>query len=490
MRAVHWAAVAWAVAATGCDRLPPVTEQTDAPARAPHTGELVLPPRAYADARVEGVPHVTQKPDFCGEACVEMALAKLGRRATQDEVFDASGLDPELGRGVYTAELVTAVKRLGLDPGPVWYALGDGPLGDELSTRFDALHADLARGVLSIVCMHYDGRPGASEHFRLVTGYDAARDEVIYNEPAVDDGTALRMPRRRFLELWPLGVGSSRAVVIRLRLAPVAGAPSIALTSSRAALVQRVREVKKQLGPEFTVLVEPPFVVAGDDRPEVVRRHARSTVRWTVDKLKADFFSKDPTSTLAIYLFRDEPSYRKNAFAITHEDPTTPYGFFTPKHGALIMNIATGGGTLVHEIVHPFVEANFPDSPAWFNEGLGSLYEQAADEDGHIVGLTNWRLQGLQAAIAHGRAPSFRVLTATSTREFYDEDEGVHYAEARYLLYYLQQRGLLVRYYKEFTAHHAEDPTGYATLERVLGRNDMDAFQREWAAFVTGLHFP
>ena len=46
------------------------------------------------------------------------------------------------------------------------------------------------------------------------------------------------------------------------------------------------------------------------------------------------------------------------------------------------MNIATGGGTLVHEIVHPFVEANFPGCPTWFNEGLGSLYEQSAERKG------------------------------------------------------------------------------------------------------------
>ena len=42
------------------------------------------------------------------------------------------------------------------------------------------------------------------------------------------------------------------------------------------------------------------------------------------------------------------------------------------------MNIATGGGTLVHEIVHPFMAANFEQCPSWFNEGLGSLYEQSA----------------------------------------------------------------------------------------------------------------
>ena len=50
------------------------------------------------------------------------------------------------------------------------------------------------------------------------------------------------------------------------------------------------------------------------------------------------------------------------------------------------MNISTGGGTLVHEIVHPFVAANFPNCPAWFNEGLGSLYEQSGEVNGAIHG--------------------------------------------------------------------------------------------------------
>ena len=56
------------------------------------------------------------------------------------------------------------------------------------------------------------------------------------------------------------------------------------------------------------------------------------------------------------------------------------------------MNIATGGGTLVHELVHPYVEADFPGAPPWLNEGLGSLFEQSDERDGYIVGLTNWRL--------------------------------------------------------------------------------------------------
>src|SRR5438309_919668 len=73
-----------------------------------------------------------------------------------------------------------------------------------LRAQFAALHADLLAGVPSIVCMHYDDKPGTTEHFRLILGYDAATDEVIYHEPAVDDGSYLRMKRDLLLQLWPL----------------------------------------------------------------------------------------------------------------------------------------------------------------------------------------------------------------------------------------------------------------------------------------------
>ena len=64
-----------------------------------------------------------------------------------------------------------------------------------IEAQWQALHADLAAGIPSIVCMHYDSRPGSPEHFRLVLGYDAATDEVIYHEPARADGAYRRMPR-------------------------------------------------------------------------------------------------------------------------------------------------------------------------------------------------------------------------------------------------------------------------------------------------------
>jgi hypothetical protein len=240
----------------------------------------------------------------------------------------------------------------------------------------------------------------------------------------------------------------------------------------------------------FTIVVEPPFVVIGDEAPARVRARAVGTVRWAVQQLKRDYFSKDPTRILDIWLFKDKRSYEKHTAALFGDQPDTPYGYYSAAHHALIMNIATGGGTLVHEIVHPFMEANFPNCPAWFNEGLGSLYEQSASRGDHIVGLTNWRLAGLQRAIRSGALPSFAKLTATNDHAFYNQDRGTNYAQARYLLYYLQEKGLLVRYFHAFRNNRQHDPTGYDTLRRLLDERDMRAFQKRWQSYVLSLSYP
>jgi hypothetical protein len=208
-----------------------------------------------------------------------------------------------------------------------------------------------------------------------------------------------------------------------------------------------------------------------------------------VERIKRDYFEKDPHHIITIWLFKDKASYEANNRKLFGNAPHTPFGYYSPARKSLVMNIATGGGTLVHEIVHPFMKSNFPDCPAWFNEGLASLYEQSNDKDGRIVGLTNWRLRGLQLAIEDGRVPSFRELCSTTNREFY-EGHSTNYAQARYLCYYLQERGLLVDYYRSFQGNVSQDPGGFETLCKVLGRNDMDRFEAEWEQFVMKLRFP
>ena len=290
-----------------------------------------------------------------------------------------------------------------------------------------------------------------------------------------------------------IGFGLARWSAVCLAAGAVFVAAQAAPLSPNSSFAAHVAELRKTVPKGFTLVEQVPFVVLGDEVSELVRRRAEQTVKWAVDKLKRDYFQRDPAEIIDIWLFKDDESYRRHARVLFNDKPTTPFGYYSPAHRALLMNISTGGGTLVHEIVHPFMRANFPACPAWFNEGLASLYEQSSERNGHIRGETNWRLAGLLEAIRAGRTLSFQKLTSLSDEDFYggngNKNYSQFYAQARYLCYYLQERGLLVNYYREFFANASKDPTGNNSLKKVLGESDMDAFKKSWEAFVLKLKF-
>lgn len=237
--------------------------------------------------------------------------------------------------------------------------------------------------------------------------------------------------------------------------------------------------------PGFHAFVEAPWVVFGDGPKDRVQERATGTVRWANTLLVADYFPIQPSEPVDVWLFQDAASYTQHTHAWLETVPDTPYGFANDT--GLYMDISTGGGTLVHEMVHPLMAANFPACPPWFNEGLASLYEAVGERDGHLYGMLNWRLPALQEHIRAGTLPSFELLMAQDAHHFYELDPADNYAQSRYLLYYLQEQGQLRPYYAAFLENQATDPTGYATLQQILGRTDMDAFQAEWAAWVLTL---
>src|SRR5258708_5634893 len=87
-----------------------------------------------------------------------------------------------------------------------------------------------------------------------------------------------------------------------------------AVTFTDADFNRHVEQLKQKLpSNEFSIVVSRPFVVIGDEGAAAVKEHAERTVKWAVDKLKQDFFTKDPNEILDIWLFRDAASYQKNA---------------------------------------------------------------------------------------------------------------------------------------------------------------------------------
>jgi hypothetical protein len=442
------------------------------------------PKAPKASVRIEAVPHLRQKPDFCGEACLAMALRKLGQPVDQEDVFDRAGVDPKLGRGAFAAELAHAATAFGFRTGQVWYQVDATDADRQLGSLFDGLYADLRRNVPSIVCMRYDEKPNTTEHFRLVLGYDASRDDVLYHEPAEADGAYQHMSRQRFLRLWPLKRDPATWSVIRIALEPGRLNPVAAPAGARPAdLAQHVMQLRAQVPQGFAVGLVPPFFVVAESATSFP--HNMQLVEWTVSALRLEYFSTDLREIVDVWLFKNSNSYNRHVRRRFSEPPTTPYGFYSPEKHALYMNIGTGGGTLVHELVHPFIRGAFPKCPAWFSEGLASLYERSTENKGHIWGLPNWRLTGLRRAIEERRLPTFFQMTSDNDQRFYASLTG--YAEARFLCLYLQERGLLRRFYFEFLAHQPSDPTGYRTLARVLGSPDMTKFQQDWERWAMAI---
>lgn len=447
-----------------------------------------LEDRAPLPAFVDGIPHVHQRPDFCGEACLAMALAARGLDVDQDEVFALTGVDPLAGRGAVARELVVAAQALGYAPGPVWTAVPDA---DALDAAFSALVDDLRAGIASIVCTRFDAAPNAPEHFHLVIGYDPQTDEVRFHDPALQDGADLRMGRGRFLRLWPLSSAEGR-IAVRLRLAGAPHRPETPSGSGPADLAQAARVARELISGSpsaFHIVAEGPWLLVGDGGAAEVEAR-RKTVAWTTQQLRADFFPRDPPDVWTIWLFADDASYVGHTEAFFGRTPHTPYGYADGERRALVMNIGTGGGTLVHELVHPFIDANLPGCPPWINEGLASLYEHVGERGGHIWGFPNWRLPGLQVAIREGDLPSLRWLTAATPDEFYGESGGTNYAMARYLMQYLQDEGHLRPFVAAYTAGRGADPTGYQTLLDTVGADDVAAFSARWEAWALGLSRP
>lgn len=250
---------------------------------------------------------------------------------------------------------------------------------------------------------------------------------------------------------------------------------------------ETVATVRGQLPRDFIVERSGNFVLASDLGPERYRAVRDQTLHPAERALSALFFDTPPSRPIIVYLFEGRESYERWAAALFGGSrPSTPYGFFRASENALVMNIATGGGTLVHELTHALMEPDFPDCPPWLFEGLGSLFEQSQFADGGIRGLVNWRLPVLRRGLRDGEVLHLKDLMELTPAEFYGEGSGVHYAQARYVLMYLQQRGQLTRFYRTARDARRQDPGGSRSFQAVTGIS-LAEFERKWLRWVDTL---
>jgi hypothetical protein len=279
-----------------------------------------------------------------------------------------------------------------------------------------------------------------------------------------------------------------RALVFAAIVVPALGSeidhPSIAAKTS--ALADRWKP--RLDGEKLNVLVAAPFVIAGDGSTRQLARYRDGTILAAARALKATYFQTDPPEPILILLFESQEPYERLAGEWFPKISIPHFGFYLPAERVMFMNVATGTGTLVHELTHALIAPDFPDVPSWFNEGLASLYEQCSISGDTITGHENWRLPALQQAIRDNTLRPLKELI--DDPGFYRHDlVGLNYAEARYLMFYLQEKKLLKGFYGDFRDHVAQDPHGLDALVRAIAPQSLADFEKDWRGWVLQLQF-
>ncbi|HYG74123.1 MAG TPA: DUF1570 domain-containing protein [Planctomycetota bacterium] len=235
----------------------------------------------------------------------------------------------------------------------------------------------------------------------------------------------------------------------------------------KAATEKLTAELREEL-PGFFITRVGPWIVATDLEENEAPRFTQHTIGRYAADIQRQLFTKTPrTEPVKVLLFKDKLSYETWNKKLYNSKPTTPYGYYSRQRKALVMNIATGGGTLLHEMVHAMAEADFGEIPAWLNEGLGSLFEASGrGRGGKVIGVTNWRLTGLQNDLRNNTPVRFSKLLKMSDDEFYGEHSGSNYAASRYLMQWLQEQDKLELFYTRI--RDRKDADALATLRAVF----------------------
>lgn len=153
------------------------------------------------------------------------------------------------------------------------------------------------------------------------------------------------------------------------------------------------------------------------------------------------------------------------------------WGFYMPDKRIAIANFGQSIGNLRHELAHPLVGDDFPQIPAWLNEGIGALYGTAVWKRDHFEFAVNYRLRDLQRALAKDELPTVRELAESREEDVHGDHAGLWYAYARYVLLYLDKKGELGEVYRGMRAASGDLAAQRALLERHV---DDTAF-RAWA---------
>ncbi len=252
------------------------------------------------------------------------------------------------------------------------------------------------------------------------------------------------------------------------------------------ALADRMAQLKQRGGPGYEVVADKDtMVIVVSNLPAANRDRLVNLLRSFGNSHWRHFFKHKPSYYITVVI------PRSIADAGRFGGSNTPAGYYNTGTKTLFVNLASGEGTMIHEFTHALHFADMgalhQDHAFWTIEGFGSLFEGCRMDNGEGLGTVNWRLPAAQQVIGTARYIPLQKLMSMSMQDFM-RDAAIAYAEARYVFYYLQEKKLLDKFYKEYTTNYAADRTGVKALEKVCGKK-LEELEPEWQAWVKTLRF-
>ena len=168
-------------------------------------------------------------------------------------------------------------------------------------------------------------------------------------------------------------------------------------------------------------------------------------------------------------------------------------GTFDPQANTLIcgnlpaMKLAKSN-VLLHEFTHAlhFADqaARKQSHPIWLVEGLATLFESAVVKGDRLVPRHSARLTTIQKASKSDDLIPWLRLMGMSQRE-YMRQASIAYAQSRYMLFYMWEKGFLKKFYAEYTnkGNYKGDKTALQSFEAAFGK-PLNEVERDWKAWL------
>jgi len=171
-------------------------------------------------------------------------------------------------------------------------------------------------------------------------------------------------------------------------------------------------------------------------------------------------------------------------------DESTFAGMYYPAAHKIIS--LDRGRILLHEFTHALHHADTSparqEHPTWVSEGLATLFQSCRISPSGLEPVVDASVLTFQKAIRTKTAVPLADLMAMGQKRFLEKAD-LCYAQARYALFWLYEKGQLKQWYQRYKATYADDPSGLRAFEWAAG-NRLFVIEDEWHRWVAGLKLP